>query len=187
MTGNKKIYIIASAVLLAAVIAVICIISLTNRSEKPQPQPSLQTASPEPSPTVEVTPEPEKTPEPTAEPTASPEVKKYTFDIYAGEGGSAYPCGVIEIEHGEDIGVLIQSDEGYEIDKVTFDGKNVRLLDAFSFTYDVPFVTQDHVFSVEFKRVEEPEPTPEETPEPTPEITPEPTPEPTRPVSNSDI
>ena len=187
MTGNKKIYIITSVVLLAAVVAVVCIIGLTNRSENPQPQPSLQTASPEPSPTVEVTPEPEETPEPTAEPTAPPEVKKYTFDIYAGEGGSAYPCGVIEIEHGEDIGVLIQADEGYEIDKVTFDGKNVRLLDAFSFTYDVPFVTQDHVFSVEFKRVEEPEPTPEETPEPTPEITPEPTPEPTRPVSNSDI
>ncbi len=186
MTGNKKIYIIVSAVLLAAVVAVVCIISLINRNENSVPQPSEPPITPLPTETVEVTDEPEETPEPTAEPTIPPEVKKYTFDIFAGEGGSAYPCGVIEIEHGEDIGIFIQADEGYEIATVTFDGKNVRLLDALSFTYDVPFVTQDHVFSVEFKPAE-PEPTPEETPEPTPEITPEPTPEPTRPVSNSDI
>lgn len=179
MSQKTKYYIIAAALLLLAVIAVICILSVSrpaqDNTEPPEP---TQTASPTLPPETEP-------PEETPKPTPTPEVKKHTVEIIAGEGGAAYPCGNIEIENGEDISIVIEADEGYQIAKVTFDGKNVRLLDSFSFTYDVPNVTQSHSFTVEFEP--KAEPTPEATPEPTPEVTPEATPEPTRPVSNTDI
>lgn len=179
MSGKTKYYILAAALLLSAVAVIICIVSIARPAED-------NTEPPEPTYSLTPTLPPEtEAPEPTPEPTQPVEVKKHTVTITAGEGGAAYPCGSIEIENGEDISITIQADEGYEIAKVTFNDKNVRLLDSESFTYDIPNVTQSHSFAVEFQPVKEPETTP--SPEPTPETTPEPTPEPTRPVSNSDI
>lgn len=181
MSRKTKYYIIAAVLLLLAVIAVICILS-TSRPAQDNTEPPEPTQSAAPTLPPETEP-----PEETPEPTQTPEVKKHTMEIIAGEGGATYPCGNIEIENGEDISIVIEADEGYQIAKITFDGNNVRLLDSYGFTYDVPNVTQDHSFTVEFEPIEEPATTPEVTPEPTPEVTPEPTPEPTRPVSNTDI
>ncbi|MBR4953243.1 MAG: hypothetical protein IKZ30_01875, partial [Oscillospiraceae bacterium] len=166
MSGNSKYYIIA-AVLLVVIIAIVLCIMTALVGAPSVPEEPLPTTSETPE-IPQQTQEPEPTPEPTEEPEPTPTetLVYHMFTITVGEGGAAYPCGSIEVPNGEDMSILIEAAEGYEIAKVTFDGKNVRLLDAVSFTYDVPYVTCEHTFTVEFAA--KPEPTPEPTPETTP-------------------
>lgn len=102
---------------------------------------------------------------------AAPESKKdttktvntYTVHVTAGNGGSTDPNGSTTVSNGGKLEIKITPNDGYEIQSVMVDGKDVGAVDS----YTLSNVTEDHSVVATFVKKVVPNPTPAPaTPEP---------------------
>ena len=75
--------------------------------------------------------------------------QKYTITASAGDGGSITPAGKAEVKYSNSITYTITPDEGYEIESVVVDGKNVGVTTEYTFKN----VRAKHTISVEFVKI----------------------------------
>ncbi len=98
----------------------------------------------------------------------------YIITATAGANGNITPSGDVEVEEGNSQSFTITADEGYEIETLTVDGKEVSVAGSYTFEN----VTSAHIIEVTFKEKPAPTPAPDPVPDPTPNPTPTPDPTP---------
>ena len=80
---------------------------------------------------------------------------KYKILVTAGNGGSANPNGSITVDEWGSVNVSFKPNEGYEIQSVTVDGKDMGALESYTLSY----ITADHSIMATFAKIPEPTPT----------------------------
>ncbi len=80
---------------------------------------------------------------------------KYKVLVTAGNGGSANPNGSITVDEWGSVNVSFKPNEGYEIQSVTVDGKDMGALESYTLSY----ITADHSIMATFAKIPEPTPT----------------------------
>ena len=77
----------------------------------------------------------------------------YTITAAAGEGGTISPDGEIVSDYDSDQQIVITSDYGYRIEKVTVDGEDLEGHYGPSFTYDFRHIRNNHTIHAAFSPI----------------------------------
>ena len=95
--------------------------------------------------------------------TTPPSETTYIITATAGENGSIFPSGSVEVKEGADQTFTITTDEGYEIENLKVDGSEVSAASSYTFNN----VTEAHRIEATFKqKVTNPDPGQPENPDP---------------------
>lgn len=82
-------------------------------------------------------------------------IKYHTVTVDCGDHGSVEPSNRIEVDDGDDIVISFIPDEGYEIDRVYYDGQQATLTQGKLVLVNV---TSDHIIQVSFREKPEDKP-----------------------------